>query len=165
MTILRMPAEHRLGHVAAILAAAALSAAWAPAVSAQDDHVLIESDAFEYQPGPASLARGAEYSVLYGDPSSEGVFAMRLKLPDGFHIAPHFHGQPEIVTVISGTFRIGMGEEADPDVATTLEPGGFFAYPPGMAHYAYTEGETVIQLNSSGPWTITYVRDEDDPRV
>jgi hypothetical protein len=34
-----------------------------------------------------------------------------------------------------------------------------------MAHYAYADGETVIQLNSIGPWTITYVRDEDDPRT
>ena len=137
----------------------------APVALAQDDHVLIESDAFEYEAGPASLDEGAEYAVLYGDPGSDGVFAMRLRLPDGFHIAPHHHTQPEIVTVISGTFRLGMGEEADPEATTALEPGGFFAYPPGMLHYAYAEGETVIQLNSSGPWTITYVDDADDPRM
>jgi quercetin dioxygenase-like cupin family protein len=131
---------------------------------AGDEHVLIEHDAFDYQAGPGSLSEGAEFQVLYGDPSGDGVFAMRLKLPDGFHIAPHHHGQPEIVTVISGTFRIGMGEEADPENTTALEPGGFFAYPPGMAHFAYAEGETVIQLNSTGPWTITYVDDQDDPR-
>ena len=135
------------------------------AALAEDDHVMIESDAFAYEPGPASLAEGAEYQVLYGDPGSEGVFAMRLKLPDGFLIAPHHHSQPEIVTVISGKFRVGMGEEADLEDTTTLEPGGFFAYPPGMAHYAYADGETVVQLNSSGPWTITYVEDEDDPRM
>ncbi len=135
------------------------------AALAEDDHVMIESDAFAYEPGPASLAESAEYQVLYGDPGSEGVFAMRLKLPDGFLIAPHHHSQPEIVTVISGAFRVGMGETADPEDTTTLEPGGFFAYPPGMAHYAYADGETVVQLNSSGPWTITYVEDEDDPRM
>ncbi len=45
------------------------------------------------------------------------------------------------------------------------EPGEFFAYPPGMAHYAYAEGETVVQLNSTGPWTITYVQDDEDPRM
>jgi quercetin dioxygenase-like cupin family protein len=152
---------------AAILAAGAFMApvALAPSAVAQDDHVLIRSDAFEYAPGPASLDEGAEYAVLYGDPGGDGVFAMRLKLPDGFHIAPHHHSQPEIVTVISGTFHIGMGEDADRDEATALEPGGFFAYPPGMVHYAYAEGETVIQLNSTGPWTITYVNNEDDPRT
>jgi quercetin dioxygenase-like cupin family protein len=142
---------------------AATGALGVPAL-AGDEHVLIEHDAFDYQAGPGSLSEGAEFQVLYGDPSGDGVFAMRLKLPDGFHIAPHHHGQPEIVTVISGTFRIGMGEEADPENTTALEPGGFFAYPPGMAHFAYAEGETVIQLNSTGPWTITYVDDQDDPR-
>jgi quercetin dioxygenase-like cupin family protein len=110
------------------------------------------------------LAEGAEFAVLFGDPSGKGLFAMRLRLPDGFHIAPHHHSQPEVVTVISGRFRVGMGEEADRYKAKALEPGGFFAYPPGMAHYAYAEGETVIQLNSTGPWTIKYVREKDDPR-
>jgi quercetin dioxygenase-like cupin family protein len=151
---------------ATLTAAALISAALVSSMAlAGEDHVLIESDGFEYKAGPASLAEGAEYSVLYGDPGSDGVFAMRLRLPDGFHIAPHFHSQPEIVTVISGTFRIGMGETADPDGGTALEPGGFFAYPPGMAHYAYAEGETVVQLNSTGPWTITYVQDDSDPRM
>lgn len=153
--------HYRLPVAGAAVAAAVLAA---PLALAQDDHVLIESDAFEYAAGPGSLDEGAEYAVLYGDPGGNGVFAMRLKLPDGFHIAPHHHTQPEIVTVISGRFLIGMGEQADPQAATVLDPGGFFAYPPGMVHYAYSEGETVIQLNSTGPWTITYVRDEDDPR-
>jgi quercetin dioxygenase-like cupin family protein len=152
----------RLPLAGAAIAAVALSA---PLAFAQDEHVLIEHDAFEYAAGPASLDKGAEYAVLYGDPGTDGVFAMRLKLPDDFHIAPHHHTRPEIVTVISGKFRLGMGPDADPDETTTLEPGGFFAYPPGMVHYAYAEGETVVQLNSVGPWTITYVRDDDHPRM
>lgn len=127
-------------------------------------HVVLQGDEFEYQPGPPSLEEGVEYSVLYGDPGSEGVFAMRLRMPDGFSIAPHTHPRPEIVTVISGTFLLGEGEEADRDSVTTLEPGDFFAFDSGMAHYAFTEGETVVQLNSSGPWEIEYVNPEDDPR-
>lgn len=162
MTRLRiLPASHP--HLSASVLLAALLAA--PAALAEQDHVLIESDAFEYQTGPGSLDEGAEHAVLYGDPSSEGLFAMRLKLPDGFHIAPHHHSQPEVVTVISGTFHVGMGSEANREDAAALAPGSFFAYPPGMVHYAYAEGETIIQLNSTGPWTITYVSGEDDPRM
>lgn len=156
---------HLLPDAKAAMAVAAIAVLAAPVALAQDGHVLIASDAFEYEAGPASLDEGAEYAVLYGDPGSEGVFAMRLRLPDGFHIAPHYHGQPEIVTVITGRFLIGTGEDPDRDAATALDPGGFFAYPPGMAHHAYAEGETVIQLNSTGPWTITYIDDEDDPRT
>ncbi|KAA5804772.1 cupin domain-containing protein [Alkalicaulis satelles] len=147
-------------------AAAAAALIAAPGAQALDDHhVLIQSGEFEYMPGPGSLEAGAEFAILYGHPGEDGVFAMRLRLPDGFHIAPHTHGQPEIVTVISGTFHIGMGEDADIETATALEAGGFFAFPPGMVHFAYAEGETVVQLNSTGPWTITYIRDEDDPRL
>lgn len=147
----------------ALAAIAALSLA-APAV-AQEDHELIEAGEFEYAAGPASIPEGAEYAVLYGDPGAEGLFAMRLRLPAGYHIAPHNHGQPEVVTVISGTFLVGMGEEADRDAATRLEPGSFFAFPPGHVHYAYAgDEEAVIQLNSTGPWTLTYADPADDPR-
>jgi hypothetical protein len=37
--------------------------------------------------------------------------------------------------------------------------------PPGMRHFAWMTGETVLQLSTIGPWTITYVRAEDDPRT
>jgi quercetin dioxygenase-like cupin family protein len=131
---------------------------------AADDHVLLAPGEIEWSPGPPSIPEGAEAVVLHGNPGEEGVFALRLRLPDGYSIAPHMHSQPEIVTVISGTFRIGMGEDADPAGTQALEPGSFFAFPPGMVHFAYAEGETVIQLNSTGPWTLEYVDPADDPR-
>lgn len=89
---------------------------------------------------------------------------MRLKLPKGFSIAPHTHPKPEILTVISGAFHIGMGDKADQKKASRLPAGGFFAFPPGMAHYAHVEEETVVQLSSTGPWTINYINAADDPR-
>jgi quercetin dioxygenase-like cupin family protein len=82
----------------------------------------------------------------------------------GYRIAPHSHPKPEVVTVISGTFRLGMGETADQGNAEPLAAGSFFAMAPGMAHYAYTDEETVVQVNSTGPWGLTYVNPEDDPR-
>lgn len=161
MTNPRLHRSQAVFRVAAMIAAPAI---FAPAALAEGDHILIESDAFTFAPGPASLEAGAQVQVLYGDPTGDGIFSMRLKLPDGFHIAPHHHSRPEIVTVIAGTFRIGIGDSADPEATTILKPGSFFAYPPGTVHYAYVEGETVLQLNSTGPWTITYGLDENDPR-
>jgi quercetin dioxygenase-like cupin family protein len=89
---------------------------------------------------------------------------MRLKLPAGFRIDPHTHPKPEILTVISGAFHIGMGTIADPAKAQRLLAGGFFAFDPGLPHYAHVEVETVVQLSSTGPWTINYVNPADDPR-
>ena len=138
------------------------------AAAAQDTpaltHAIIQAGAVEWKAGPPSLAAGAQSAVLYGDPSKEGVFVMRLKLPKGFSIAPHSHTQPEIVTVVSGTFHIGMGAELDHSRMTALRPGSFFAFDPGMVHHAHAEEETIIQLSSTGPWTITYVNPADDPR-
>ncbi len=110
------------------------------------------------------LPPGAEAVVLYGDPAKQGLFAMRLKVPDGYRVAPHTHPQPEVVTVISGTFRLGMGEKADESRVQALPAGSFFALSPGMAHYAFFEGETVTQITTNGPWGISYINPKDDPR-
>ena len=147
-----------------LMAGSALLLLSPAAALAADDHVLLPAGGIEWSAGPASIPEGAEAAVLYGDPSTDGLFALRLKLPDGYHIPAHIHPKPEVVTVVSGNFRIGMGKDADAADAKDLKAGGFFAFPPGMVHYAYTEGETVIQLNSTGPWSLEYVNPEDDPR-
>jgi len=127
-------------------------------------HTIVSAEEVKWGPAPPSLPAGAQAAVLFGDPTKDGLFVMRLKLPNGYHIPPHTHPKPEIVTVVSGTLRIGMGEAADRAKARPLAAGGFFAFDPGMAHYAFTDGVTVVQLNSTGPWAINYVNPKDDPR-
>jgi quercetin dioxygenase-like cupin family protein len=131
---------------------------------ASEDHTVLTPGEIEWTPGPPSIPDGSEAAVLYGDPGKDELFALRLRLPAGYHLPPHTHPRPEVVTVISGAFHVGMGDEAARDNLQTLESGSFFAFEPGMAHFAYTEEETVIQLNSIGPWSIEYVHSEDDPR-
>ena len=60
--------------------------------------------------------------------------------------------------------RLGMGESADRAKAQVLPAGSFFALSPGSAHYFFADEDTVIQLNSTGPWGIDYVNLKDDPR-
>jgi hypothetical protein len=67
------------------------------------------------------------------------------------------------VTVMSGTFGIGVGDKFDKSDGKLVEPGGFFLEPTGMHHYAWTEGTTVIQLHGEGPLVINYVNPSDDP--
>jgi quercetin dioxygenase-like cupin family protein len=149
--------------IGSALAAAAASVPKAVAQTAHA-HTIVGPNEVKWSPGPPSIPPGAQAAVLYGDPSKEGLFALRLKLPKGYRLAPHTHPKPEIVTVISGTFRLGMGETADQSKAQPLGAGSFFAMPPGMAHFAFTDEDTVIQLNATGPWTLTYVNPADDPR-
>jgi quercetin dioxygenase-like cupin family protein len=128
------------------------------------DDVIVNSEEIKWGAGPAALPHGAESVVLYGDPAEEGLFAMRVKVPKGYRIPPHTHSKPEIVTVISGATRLGMGETADEKNTQSFKQGGFMAMPPGMAHFVYVEEDTVIQLNSVGPWEINYINPTDDPR-
>lgn len=125
--------------------------------------VIVRPDAARWGPAPAILPAGAQLAVLEGDPARPGPFTMRLRMPAGYEIRPHYHPVVEHVTVISGTFHVGMGERFDRASAAAL-PAGTFAYlQPGVRHYAFTETETVIQLHGTGPWRLIYVNPADDP--
>jgi quercetin dioxygenase-like cupin family protein len=128
------------------------------------EHLLYGVADVQWQDGPASFEAGSRVAILEGDPGAPGVFTMRIKMPDGFRIAPHWHPNVERVTVLSGTFRLGSGDVLDPNATTAMGPGSYTSMPPGMRHFAIAEGETVIQLTSVGPWVIHYVDPDDDPR-
>jgi quercetin dioxygenase-like cupin family protein len=129
-----------------------------------EHHIILPAGTAEWRAGPGSLAEGAGFTVLEGNPAEAGFFTMRLRLPDGFVIAPHTHPGVERVTVLSGTFHLGTGEALDRASAQPLTAGSYFSLPPGAPHFAIAEGETVIQLSSIGPWQIRYVNPADDPR-
>jgi quercetin dioxygenase-like cupin family protein len=156
----------RIAHVVSSAGALALLLLMSKASSAQtmDGHVMLAPQEIKWSPGPASIPPRSEVAVLFGDPGKEGLFAIRLKLPKGYRIAPHTHPKPEVVTVISGTFRLGMGDSADQSKAKAMPAGSFVALAPEMVHYASTDEDTVIQLNSTGPWSLNYVNPKDDPR-
>ena len=118
----------------------------------------------KWDDAPASLPPGAKVAVLDGDPSKDGPFVMRIRMPDGYRIAPHTHPMPERVTIISGSLFFGMGDKFDPKKGHELSAGAFGTWPAGMKHFGWTEGETVIQLHGMGPWSLTYVNPADDPR-
>ncbi|TCN33196.1 cupin domain-containing protein [Sinorhizobium americanum] len=132
--------------------------------SAEDAYTMIAPGDVKWAPAPKILPAGAEIAVLFGDPSKEGLFALRLKAPSGYVVAPHTHPADEVVTVISGTINLGMGETADRSTAKALPSGSFFALPPNMAHFAYFDEETVVQITTNGPWAIKYVNPADDPQ-
>jgi hypothetical protein len=128
------------------------------------DHGIFPPGDIEWKTGPPSLAPGAKFAVLEGDPSKEGLFTMRLWLPDGFKIQPHWHPAVEHVTVVSGEFNVGMGEKFDAAAGHKLPAGTFAFLAPQMRHFAWAKGDTVLQLHGVGPWQINYVNPADDPR-
>lgn len=133
--------------------------------AAQAGHANLYPPAeIQWKDGPPSLPTGAKFAVLEGDPSKDGMFVMRIKLPAGFHIPAHTHPKPERVTVIQGTFKLAMGEKLKPADAHVLPVGSYGVWPAGMIHAAWSEGESIVQVHGMGPWAINYVNPADDPR-
>ncbi|HEY6221042.1 MAG TPA: cupin domain-containing protein [Candidatus Eisenbacteria bacterium] len=113
---------------------------------------------------PPSMPKGAKIAVLEGDLGSPGPFTMRVMVPAGFRIPPHFHPGIEHVTVLSGSFFMGVGEKWDESKGHELTAGSYSYMAAGTRHFAWTKKATVLQVHGMGPWGITYVNPTDDPR-
>lgn len=140
-----------------------LLASVAPVLTACDDSAGPSDPSFDFQPGPASFPPGSEIAVLQGDPSQAVPYTVRVRFPDGYQLPPHFHPTDEQVTVVSGTFLVGMGDVVDLESVVTLGPGGFITAPASAHHFAVARGRTTVQVHGLGPFAITYVNPSDDP--
>jgi hypothetical protein len=148
----------------------------APIISA-----AAQNPELKWGPAPAVFPAGAKMAVLQGDPGKAELYTVRLDMPDGYRIAPHWHPTDEQVTVISGSFMVGMGDKMDMsgmkdmmgkkesmgkmDMSKmmTLTAGGFITAPANAHHYAMARGRTIVQVHGMGPFQLTYVNAADDP--
>lgn len=126
-------------------------------------HVLLDAPQMKWGPAPPFLNKGAQFTVLSGDPGKAGPFVVRIKMPAGFKIAPHWHPTDEHVTVVSGTFSLGMGDAFDAKATQPLAPGGYALLPAEMRHFAWTKNGATIQVHGTGPFVVNYVNPADDP--
>lgn len=152
-------------HAFIALSVAAVAACTAvPASRAQTGHHTMVSPADLKWTDIASVPAGAKLAVLEG-PLNEAVpITFRIKFPANYRLPAHWHPGIEHVTVISGTFHMGMGDTLDPSKTMPLTAGSFAIMQPTTRHFALTREETVIQVHSVGPWAINYVNPADDPR-
>ena len=128
------------------------------------DHVMVRPDEVKWGPAPPALPAGAKAAVLAGDPTKAGPYVIRLQMPDGYKVMPHWHPVAENVTVLKGTFNMGRGDTFSMEKSESLPPGSFVSMPKTMRHYAWAKGDTIIQVHGIGPFTLTYVNPDDDPR-
>jgi anti-sigma factor ChrR (cupin superfamily) len=128
-------------------------------------HVIVTAAELKWGPSPPGLPPGAQMAVVDGDPSKAGVpFVIRAKFGDGYRVPPHWHPTDENIVVLSGSFSVGMGDKFDEGSMKALGTGGFARMPKRMHHYALAKGDTEIQVHGIGPFGITYVNPNDDPR-
>ena len=149
----------------ASIATAQKTASDGPAVHEAAGPVARSGSDVKWGPVPAVLPAGAQIAVLEGNPFGEGVYTLRLRMPDGYTVPPHFHPTDEMVTVISGNLLFAHGDNIDRAATTDLHAGGFVTAPRDMHHYVIASGPTIVQVHGMGPFAITYVHSKDDPRA
>ena len=108
--------------------------------------------------------KGLTVAWLSGDPTKAGPWTVRLKAPAGAKFPVHYHNDTEMVTVISGTFYLGLGDTVDMKKAKALPAGGFHYLPAKAHHYAYSKARTIVQVSGAGPFDINYLNPADDPQ-
>jgi hypothetical protein len=108
------------------------------------------------------IIKGCDLAAVSGDPNAEGgTFVIRLRCADGSKIQPHWHPTDENVTVLKGTFLVGMGETFDETKLQTMNVGNFISMPKEMRHFATSKGETIVQVHGAGPFKVNWVNPAD----
>jgi quercetin dioxygenase-like cupin family protein len=151
------------GGDAALLIGCLLSASLGGLAHAQrsgPDHTIVAPMDVQWK----ALRPGAEIAVVSGDPDKAGSpFVIRFRYHGKARIPPHWHPIDEHLTVLSGTFRIGMGESGNEAATTALSAGAYARLPAKAVHYAWADANTIIQAHGIGPFVINYVNPADDP--
>ena len=127
------------------------------------DHMMVTSDEFKWVDVP-SLPPGAKLAVIEGPLNQAVPVTFRVKFPANYQLPAHWHPAIEHVTVMSGTFNMGMGDKLDRAKTKALTAGGVAIMQPKTNHFAWTKDETIVQVHGMGPWGVTYVNPADDPR-
>jgi anti-sigma factor ChrR (cupin superfamily) len=148
-------------HVICICAlAAAFAVATAERVHSQDKkdvfdaHKIVHFGDLKWTP----IFKGCDLAPVAGDANAEGSpFVVRIRCADGSRIPAHWHPTDENVTVLKGTFLVGMGETFDESKMMTMNVGNFATMPKEMRHYGFVKGETIVQVHGAGPFKVNWV--------
>lgn len=119
-------------------------------------HAVVAADQVKFEPIEVpGFKSGMKIAAIHGDPNAaSGMYVIRLQLPDGYTFPAHWHPNAENLTVLSGTFVLGMGEKEDGSKLVTYTPGAFLYIPGKMAHFGGAKGMTVVQLHGQAPFKI-----------
>ncbi len=128
-----------------------------------EHHKMAQAADLKWEDVP-SLPPGAKIAIIEGPMNQAVPFTVRLSFPANYRIPAHMHPAAERVTVLTGEFFMGTGDRFDAEKSTGLKPGGVMIMAAGTKHFAWTREATVVQLHGNGPWGITYVDPNDDPR-
>jgi quercetin dioxygenase-like cupin family protein len=107
---------------------------------------------------------GVHSTVIAGDPSKPGYYAILLFVPRNTTIEAHSHPDDRIATVVSGIWRFGYGKKFDPKALVELPSGSVYTEPAGRDHFAQSGNDhVVVQISGMGPSGTRYADPSKDP--
>jgi quercetin dioxygenase-like cupin family protein len=102
---------------------------------------------------------GIRTTVMFGDPTQDGPYTIRVSVPANTKIRAHTHRDDRTAVVISGVWYFGYGQAANAAAEKTLPPGSFYTEPGGAAHFAETKTDpVVIYITGHGPTDTVFVK-------
>lgn len=116
-------------------------------------------------PAPPGLPAGARGAVVSGDPTKAGPFTVRLEMPADYAIRPHHHPTSETLRLLEGTLHLGHGAKYDQQAMKAMATGEPVTINPKEPHFVHAASRVVLEVQSTGPFAITYVDPKDDPRT
>lgn len=147
----------RLGRVFVVLlgvVALAMAASSQEKKEGMEAHKIVHFGDLKWTP----IMKGCDLAPVAGDMKAEGSpFVLRIRCADGAKIPAHWHPTDENVTVLKGTFLVGMGESFDESKLQTMNVGNFVTVPKEMRHFAMSKGETIVQVHAMGPFKVNWV--------
>lgn len=107
---------------------------------------------------PAYYTDGRQRAHLRGDSSKGGDWIDRVRIPGGSRVLAHTHPDDEIVTVIEGTWYLGIGERFDETKLKPSPAGSFILIPADVPHFLATrEGPVIVQASGRGMFRTNYL--------
>jgi quercetin dioxygenase-like cupin family protein len=160
---------------------AAAAAGAQPGAVRQQGTVGKQSEGRQHQPGQdvfrsvlsedvdwksfAEFPPTVRLAVVVGQPSEAGPYTIRVKVPHGVKLMPHWHPEDRVYTVISGVFYIGLGDQFDAEKLQAYPPGSVIVLPGNTSHFHWAKSsEYVTQVTAIGPLGLEYINSKDDPR-
>jgi quercetin dioxygenase-like cupin family protein len=147
--------------------------AWRPALVAAacaivllDSHLIAETrkEAIALRPQdiqwftPDYYTDGRQRAHLHGDSAKGGDWIDRVRIPAGSRVLAHTHPDDEVVTVLEGSWYLGMGDRFDEAKLKAYPAGSFIYIPAGVPHFLATrEGPVVVQASGQGIFRTNYL--------
>ncbi len=85
-------------------------------------------------------------------------------MPPDYTIRPHYHPTSETLRVLEGTVHVGQGAKWNDKAMKEVAADAPVTLAAKEPHYLHAASHAVVEVQSTGPFAITYVSSKDDPR-